>query len=99
MTVKDQNELQAMRKDPLKHTVGWVHLRSSTRMKEPIASIESEQQDGIEVRKQIRKGFNLLPNYCVFSIWIKSNTQIFRKKKGAIPRAGFGCGCLALSGY
>ena len=32
-----------------------------------IANIGSGQQDGIDLKWQIRKGFNLLPNYGVFS--------------------------------
>ena len=32
--MKDQNELQAMNKDPPKHTLVWVHFLLSTEMKD-----------------------------------------------------------------
>jgi hypothetical protein len=32
--VKDQNVLQAIHTDPLKHTAGWVQFQSTTEMKD-----------------------------------------------------------------
>lgn len=39
-----------------------------------------------QVYRGLNSRLNLIPKY-------------FERKKGAIPRAGFGCGCLALTGY